>query len=54
MPVNTTSEARSRAFALLREASQAQNRKLVNIAAQLIESVTGHPPQPPRPFTDPR
>lgn len=42
------------AFALLREASQAQNRKLAEIAATLIETLSGHPPTPPRPFTDPR
>ena len=42
------------AFAMLRETSQAQNRKLAEVAVDLIETVTGHPPQPPRPFTDPR
>jgi GAF domain-containing protein len=39
------------AFAVLREASQRSNRKLSDIAADLIQAVTGHPPQPPRPFT---
>jgi GAF domain-containing protein len=39
------------AFAILREASQNGNRKLSIIAAELIETVTGHPPLPPRPFT---
>jgi GAF domain-containing protein len=42
------------AFTVLREASQAQNRKLSHVAADLIESITGQPPQPPRPFTSPR
>ena len=44
----------SAAFATLREASQAQNRRLSDIAAQFIERFTGHAPEPPRPFTDPR
>ena len=39
------------AFAVLREASQNGNRKLSDIAAEIIETITGHPPQPPRPFT---
>jgi GAF domain-containing protein len=39
------------AFAILRESSQLTNRKLVEIAAGLITSMTGHPPEPPRPFT---
>lgn len=40
----------SDAFAVLREASQHRNRKLHEIAAELIETITGQPPQPPRPF----
>lgn len=39
------------AFAFLRETSQQQNVKLHNVAAALIETITGHPPGPPRPFT---
>jgi GAF domain-containing protein len=39
------------AFAVLREASQHRNRKVQSIAAELIETITGQPPQPPRPFT---
>jgi len=39
------------AFAILRESSQLHNRKLVDIAAELITTMTGHQPQPPRPFT---
>ena len=42
------------AFAILREVSQARNRKLRDIAADLIQTVTGQPPSPPRPFTEPR
>lgn len=42
------------AFAVLREASQNQNRKLADIAAALIQTFTGQPPAPPRPFTPPR
>lgn len=42
------------AFGVLREASQSRNRKLRDIAADLIEAVTGSPPTPPRPFTEPR
>jgi GAF domain-containing protein len=38
------------AFALLREPSQNSNRRLVDVAADLISGVTGQPPQPPRPF----
>jgi GAF domain-containing protein len=44
----------TQAFAVLREASQARNRKLRDIAADLIQTVTGEPPTPPRPFTPPR
>jgi GAF domain-containing protein len=40
----------SEAFAVLRDASQHRNRKLHEIAAELIETITGQPPQPPRPF----
>jgi GAF domain-containing protein len=43
-----------KAFAVLRDASQTRNRKLRDIAADLIQTVTGQPPIPPRPFTDPR
>jgi GAF domain-containing protein len=39
------------AFVVLREASQHRNRKVQYIAAELIETITGQPPQPPRPFT---
>ena len=39
------------AFGVLREASQNSNRKLSIIAAELIETTTGNPPLPPRPFT---
>jgi GAF domain-containing protein len=42
------------AFAVLREASQHRNRKLYEIAAELIETITGQPPQPPRPFVQRR
>lgn len=42
------------AFGVLRTASQSRNRKLREIAADLIESISGHPPRPARPFTDPR
>lgn len=38
------------AFTVLREASQRRNRKLHKIAAELIETITGQRPQPPRPF----
>jgi GAF domain-containing protein len=44
----------SEAFAILRNASQTRNRKLRDIAADLIETVTGKPPLPTRPFADPR
>ena len=39
------------AFAILRESSQLNNRKLTDIAAELITTMTGHQPQPPRPYT---
>lgn len=38
------------AFTVLREASQHRNRKVHEIAAELIETITGQRPQPPRPF----
>lgn len=38
------------AFDLLRAASSARNRKVREIAAELIEKITGRPPQPPAPF----
>jgi GAF domain-containing protein len=40
------------AFGILRETSQNGNRKLSVIAAEIIESTTGAPPQVPRPFVD--
>lgn len=40
------------AFEILRHASQTTNRKVSVIAAELIETMTGHPPQPPRPLTE--
>jgi GAF domain-containing protein len=40
------------AFEILRHASQTRNRKLSVIAAEIIETMTGHPPEPPRPLTD--
>lgn len=43
----------SAAFAVLRTASQHRNRKLRDIAADVITSATGAPPEPPS-FTDPR
>ena len=39
------------AFAQLRHESQTNNRKLSDIAAELIETTTGRPPEPPRPLT---
>lgn len=39
------------AFEILRHASQTTNRKVSAIAAELIESMTGHLPEPPRPLT---
>jgi GAF domain-containing protein len=38
-------------FAVLRQASQHRNVKLSAVAAELIESASGHPPQRPRPFS---
>lgn len=40
------------AFEILRHASQTSNRKVSEIAAELIRSMTGHPPEPPRPLSD--
>jgi GAF domain-containing protein len=42
------------AFTVLREASQNRNVKLAAVAADLIVTATGHPPEPPRPFGDGR
>ena len=39
------------AFKILRHSSQTTNRKVNTIAAELIQSMTGHPPEPPRPLT---
>ncbi|MGZ5398748.1 MAG: GAF and ANTAR domain-containing protein, partial [Nocardioides sp.] len=39
------------AFQTLRHISQTTNRKVSTIAAELIEHMTGHPPEPPRPLT---
>ena len=39
------------AFEMLRHTSQTTNRKVSTIAAELIETMTGHPPEPPRPLT---
>lgn len=39
------------AFEILRHTSQTTNRKVSAIAAELIETMTGHPPEPPRPLT---
>jgi AmiR/NasT family two-component response regulator len=41
----------SAAFELLRQASQHRNRRLRDIAADLITNVTRQPPEPPPPFT---
>ena len=40
----------TRAFAILRSASQNSNVKLRDIASAVVTSVTGEPPQPPPPF----
>ena len=40
------------AFALLRESSQRQNRKLRDVAYEIVQAATGHRP-PPTPFNDP-
>jgi GAF domain-containing protein len=42
------------AFEILRHTSQTTNRKVSTIAAELIETMTGHPPEPPRPLSPPR
>jgi GAF domain-containing protein len=42
----------SQAFDLLREASQRRNVKLTVVAQELIERISGHPYEPPRPFTE--
>ena len=42
------------AFEVLRHTSQTSNRKVSAIAAELIETMTGHPPEPPRPLTQRR
>ncbi|MGZ4639734.1 MAG: GAF and ANTAR domain-containing protein [Actinomycetes bacterium] len=42
-----------RAFHLLRDASQHQNRKLRDIAADIVTAVGGRPPVPPSPFNEP-
>ena len=39
------------AFEILRHTSQNTNRKLSDIAADLIHTLTGHLPEPPRPLT---
>lgn len=39
------------AFGILRHTSQNTNRKVSALAAELIETMTGHPPEPPRPLT---
>lgn len=39
------------AFEHLRQASQSSNRRLSDLAAELITTMTGHPPEPPRPLT---
>lgn len=41
----------SDAFAILRKASQDSNRKVTEIAAEIVESMTGHAPEPPRPLS---
>jgi len=39
------------AFELLRQASQTSNRKVSTVAAEVIQAMTGHPPERPRPLT---
>jgi len=41
----------SEAFAALRRASQNGNRKLSDLAAEIVKNTTGQDPEPPRPFT---
>jgi AmiR/NasT family two-component response regulator len=43
---------RDSAFAILRQASQNQNRKLRAVAADIVEAVSGRPPGT-TPFNDP-
>lgn len=40
------------AFDVLRHASQTRNRKVSDIAADIIQSMTGHKSDPPRPLSD--
>ena len=40
------------AFEHLRQASQTSNRRLSDLAGELITTMTGHPPEPPRPLTN--
>jgi hypothetical protein len=42
---------RDQAFEVLRAASQSRNLKLREVAALIIQSVTGHPPADPPPFS---
>jgi GAF domain-containing protein len=42
----------SAAFAALRELSQQRNMKLATLAAEIIESISGHPFESPGPFTE--
>jgi hypothetical protein len=39
------------AFEVLRQASQTSNRKVSAVAAEVIQAMTGHPPERPRPLT---
>jgi hypothetical protein len=43
----------TRAFAILRTASQNSNIKLRDVATAIVTSVTGEPPQPPPPLEEP-
>jgi GAF domain-containing protein len=40
------------AFEMAREASQQRNMKVGVLAAEIIEAISGHPYEPPRPFTE--
>lgn len=40
------------AFAILQEASQRRNVKLHAVAQEVIQNISGHPYEPPRPFTE--
>jgi hypothetical protein len=42
------------AMQMLRQASQLTNRKVSEIAADVIQTLTGHPPEPPRPLSPSR